>query len=98
MSIENDEWMNLRSVLEQSDSISAIRKTYIWVALDKPLPPPSAYKQELIKRFAEEYQLETFVETGTYLGQMVEATQGFFESIHSIELSDELYSNARAKF
>ena len=38
------------------------------------------------------------IETGTYLGEMVEAMQRRFEKIYSIELSPELYVRARERF
>lgn len=43
-------------------------------------------------------QADAFVETGTYLGATVAAMKGVFESVISIELSDELYFSAKQKF
>ncbi|MGE8106563.1 hypothetical protein ACQKP1_23020 [Allorhizobium sp. NPDC080224] len=41
---------------------------------------------------------EAFVETGTYLGDTVDAMLGFFEKVVSIELSPELHSKAQGRF
>jgi Protein-L-isoaspartate carboxylmethyltransferase len=41
---------------------------------------------------------ETFIETGTYLGDTVQAMLGVFKNVYSIELSQELYEQARTRF
>ena len=41
---------------------------------------------------------EVFIETGTYLGDTVQAMLGVFESVYSIELSPELYKQALTRF
>jgi hypothetical protein len=42
--------------------------------------------------------IDTLVETGTYMGQMVDAQKGFFKTIYSIELSTDLHARAVKKF
>lgn len=51
-------------------------------------------KQKTIMLYQKKYRSEAFVETGTYLGDMVWAVKSIFKEIYSIELSDELYRNA----
>lgn len=58
----------------------------------------SFYKKKIIKTYAKQFQIETLVETGTYLGDMVQATQRSFKDIYSIELDPTLYDNAKVKF
>lgn len=41
---------------------------------------------------------DTFIETGTYLGQTTAAMRALFKQVISIELSDQLYKDARKKF
>lgn len=41
---------------------------------------------------------DTFIETGTYLGQTTAAMRTLFKRVISIELSDQLYEEARKKF
>jgi len=74
------------------------RKFQQWERDGKPLPPPHYVKQCAIKKYADEYGLKVLVETGTYYGDMVEAMLTNFERIYSIELSNELYENAKKKF
>lgn len=69
-----------------------------WEKSGKPLPPPHAYKQQVISEYKLKYNIETFVETGTYLGEMVEAQLKNFKQIFSIELGKDLYENAVKKF
>ncbi len=69
-----------------------------WQKRGSPLPPPHLVKRRTIKKYQKKYRYETFVETGTYLGQMVEAQKKRFKKIISIELGEELYKNASEKF
>lgn len=41
--------------------------------------------------------IETFVETGTYLGDSASWASKLFKSVFTIELSKELYNNAKLK-
>jgi hypothetical protein len=98
MVINEKEWGALRAQLEQSTSLSPSRVILTWLALNKPLPAPSVYKQAVIRAYAQQYGISTLVETGTYLGQMVEASLPHFSEIHSVELSEELHANAVRHF
>jgi hypothetical protein len=69
-----------------------------WVAARRPLPPPHVVKQEVIEKYAAKFGLRTLVETGTYLGLMVEAMKDSFGRIYSIELDQTLYERARDRF
>lgn len=55
-------------------------------------------KQQRIFTHSQKYKLQTLVETGTYLGEMVSAMRYFFESIYSIELSEKLAKEAQELF
>jgi hypothetical protein len=69
-----------------------------WEARGRPIPPPHAAKQQVLRSFAQRYGLKIFVETGTYRGEMVEAMKPLFEKIYSIELSEQLFAAARRRF
>jgi hypothetical protein len=69
-----------------------------WKKSGCPVPPPPVVKQKVIKEYAKRYKLKTFVETGTYLGEMVEAVRNSFDKIFSVELSYELFEKAKKKF
>lgn len=69
-----------------------------WEHRGRPVPPPHIVKQRTIRRYAEQFGLKVFVETGTYHGDMVEAMRNQFETIYSIELSEDLYERAVIRF
>lgn len=69
-----------------------------WIKNGKPFPPPHVVKQNTIKEYGNTYAIKTLVETGTYLGEMVEAQLPNFKEIYSIELSEKLYRKASRKF
>ena len=69
-----------------------------WEKVGRPVPPPQLYKQWVVKEYARLFSIKTLVETGTYLGDMVEATRKIFDKIYSIELDTDLYRKARRRF
>jgi hypothetical protein len=75
------------------------RKEYLKLILDgKLLPPPHYAKQKAVRDYGRRFSLDTLVESGTYLGEMVDAQRKYFKRIISIELSQSLYESARNKF
>jgi hypothetical protein len=62
------------------------------------LPSSPAVKHKIIKNIAKEYNISSFVETGTYLGGLIYAMKDIFQRIHTIELAEELFVNAQQKF
>ncbi|MFI5253326.1 MAG: hypothetical protein ACHQQQ_12950 [Bacteroidota bacterium] len=69
-----------------------------WKINGKPLPPPHFVKQRTINEYRRKFSLDTLLESGTYLGEMVDAQRKYFQNIISIELSDDLYASAKNKF
>lgn len=61
-------------------------------------PPTQDEKKVVILRYAKEYDSKIFVETGTHLGDMVENCKNFFDEVHSVELSHDLYAKAVMRF
>ena len=55
-------------------------------------------KAKTILTFQRKYQINTFVETGTYLGETIELVKHNFLNIYSIELSQDLYTRAKRIF
>lgn len=68
-----------------------------WKNNGSPEPSPHAHKQETIKAYARQFNLNTLVETGTYLGDMMVAQAQNFRRLYSIELSDELAKRAQIR-
>ena len=69
-----------------------------WERAGRPMPPPHQVKQLAIENFASKYGCKILVETGTYLGDMMQAQKGNFEKLYSIELSRELWERAVNRF
>jgi hypothetical protein len=76
----------------------AILRYNQWIKKNKPCPPPSIYKQGMILDYAKKYNINILVETGTYRGDMLQATKGYFDKLYSIELSKKLYNAAKNRF
>jgi hypothetical protein len=68
-----------------------------WLAKGRPVPPPHIVKQMAVLEYAGKYGLDVFVETGTYLGDMVEAVAGTFKTVYSIELNKEFLAKAQKR-
>lgn len=69
-----------------------------WLRNDCLGLPPHVFKQNTIFEFQKKSGIDILVETGTYLGDMVEAQKKFFKKIYSIELSTRLYKMAKKRF
>jgi hypothetical protein len=69
-----------------------------WEKKGKPIPPPHIMKQRTLETDAKKYKLKILVETGTYYGDMVEAVKNCFDYIFTIELSVELFKQAKKRF
>jgi hypothetical protein len=68
-----------------------------WRWRRKPYPPPP-FKQRTVRAYGKRFALDTLVETGTYLGDMVQNTKDAFARIISIELDERLCARARRRF
>jgi hypothetical protein len=69
-----------------------------WQKNGKPNPPPHLVKELTVAEYQQKYGYTTLVETGTYLGDMVEAQKKHFKKIISIELGIELSKRAQRRF
>lgn len=67
-----------------------------WQSFDATIPPPHLIKQMVILDHFD-HSFAAFVETGTYLGEMVEAMAPFFRRVHTIELSKELHRTTSSR-
>jgi len=75
------------------------RITYLRWLLGGPLDDAHSFaKRARLCALAEEFACSTFVETGTYLGDTVAAMRRHFARVLSVELSPELYQDARRRF
>lgn len=69
-----------------------------WERCGKPVPPPHRVKSNAVIEYGKKFHAKNLVETGTFLGHMVNATKNHFEGIFSIELEHTLARNAQHRF
>lgn len=69
-----------------------------WERAGKPPPTPHLAKQLAVKQYARDHGCGLLIETGTFCGDMIEATYRHFRNVISIELSAELHDRARRRF
>jgi hypothetical protein len=69
-----------------------------WEKSGRTSPPPHIVKQMAIDEYQKKFNTKILVETGTYLGDMVEAQRDRFEKIYSVELSKKLFQRAVKRF
>ncbi len=64
----------------------------------KEVVPSIALKREVIESYRVFYQPTIFIETGTFLGDTVEHFKNKFQSLISVELSEDLANKAKIRF
>lgn len=69
-----------------------------WQLAGKPVPAPHVVKQRTVISYQRRYGLRTFIETGTFTGEMVEAMSDRVSRIVSIEVDPALHAQAVRRF
>lgn len=85
-------WNTLRKRWQEKSQLNE------WNKNGCPVPVPHIVKQVTIKEYQNKYKYAVLVETGTYLGDMVEAQKKRFRKIFSIELGIDLFNEATKRF
>jgi hypothetical protein len=88
----------LKKLFKKNAAINHEEQLAQWEKNGRPLPPPHIVKQMAIEEYRKKFHTEILVETGTYLGDMVEAQRDHFKKIYSIELSEKLFNKAQKRF
>ncbi|OGP85395.1 MAG: hypothetical protein A2V87_08025 [Deltaproteobacteria bacterium RBG_16_58_17] len=57
-----------------------------------------SYKQQRLLEIGQHFKCDTFLETGTYLGDTVRVVKDYFDIVISVELSKELYQRNKERF
>ena len=70
----------------------------LWYKRGRHAPLPHLIKQKIVKEYARRFNTKTFIETGTYLGDMIFATRKIFAIIISIEIDGNLFEMAKRRF
>lgn len=87
-----------KNIFKKKEVINHEEQLAEWERNGRPSPPPHIVKQMAIEEYRKKFQTNILVETGTYLGDMVEAKRNSFEKIYSIELSEKLFTRAKKRF
>jgi hypothetical protein len=98
MSIGIRHWWRRVSVSPLVIGLTRRRVAFQWQMRGRPLPPPHVVKQLTILRYQRSRRLRTFIETGTFTGEMVDAMRPYFDRIVSIEMSPEIYEAVSRRF
>ncbi len=85
----------IKNIIQDYRHRKAYRK---WQQSDKLISTLHTMKQMTVKAYADKYGADVFVETGTYLGEMLDAVKYSFKKLYSIELSPDLYERTAKKF
>ncbi len=88
----------LKKLFKKKNIINQEEQLAQWEKKGRPLPPPHIVKQMAIEAHLRKFHTEILIETGTYLGDMVEAQRNHFKKIYSIELSERLFNKAQKRF
>jgi hypothetical protein len=78
--------------------LQAVVKYPLWYIQDQPAPDNHLYKKSRIKRLAEKHGCDTFIETGTFYGQMVNFARNIFKKVISIEIFPPFHRENVAQF
>ncbi|NQV02635.1 MAG: hypothetical protein HQ542_08325 [Bacteroidia bacterium] len=85
----------LKAVANRTFRRSIIRR---WERAGKPAPTPHLVKQAVVEDYKAISGYNILVETGTFLGDMVDAQKNNFNRIYSIELSEKYWLVAKKRF
>ncbi len=67
-----------------------------WVGSGCPSPAPNIVKMNVVKHYVRAYGVRTFIETGTYLGSMLEYIATTGAQCHSVEIDPVIYDRAKS--
>lgn len=87
-----------RSIYWNKNRITRSVKIKRWKLNGSNVPPPHQYKQFVVEEIAKKYNAENFVETGTFMGHMIEAQKNNFKQLFSVELDQELFRGCSTIF
>lgn len=74
------------------------RVEFAWRLRGSRVPPPHVVKQRAVLAYQRRGRFRTFVETGTFTGEMLAAMQPHFDRLISIELSPQIHERTRPRF
>ena len=69
-----------------------------WRFYGSQIPPPHIAKRKYLSKTAKDENLNVFIETGTFKGDMIYSLKNKFKQLYSIEVSHNLYLKAQKRF
>jgi len=75
------------------EDIDLNNPVFVW-----PNSPIAEWKRALLVRLGKMFDLKTLIETGTCMGDTVEAVRDHFQDVYSVELSPVFYKVCQEKF
>jgi hypothetical protein len=91
-------WWRHTSVSPAFVGLTRRRIALQWRLRGRPAPPPHIVKQAILLRHQKHRRFRTFVETGTFTGEMVAAMRPYFERLISIEMAPAIHDAAVRRF
>jgi hypothetical protein len=93
----------IRDMVQQAGLLTAVhnlrglfrRDVSRWVPQGCPSPAPNIVKMAVVRHYVVAHQTPVFIETGTYLGSMVEHIAVTGVECHTIEIDPGIYSRAK---
>ena len=70
----------------------------IWLFSENSAPDNHIFKKKRVLSIAARFSCETFIETGTFYGQMTNAVKKHFKKVLTVELFEPLYRLNKASF
>ncbi|HTY25047.1 MAG TPA: glycosyltransferase family 10 [Desulfomonilaceae bacterium] len=95
-------WQDLSCGISQlpetrADLTASTDNTYV-LHFQSPKSETGSLSTEMLKNLSRAFGLDTFVETGTYMGDTSHAASKIFSTVHTIELSADLCQRAANRF
>jgi hypothetical protein len=91
-------WWRRASVSPALIALTRTRITLAWRLRGSPAPPPHVVKQDILLRYQKQRRFSTFVETGTFTGEMVHAMRPHFARVISIEIAPAIFEATKRRF
>ncbi|HMI53529.1 MAG TPA: hypothetical protein VK525_18585 [Candidatus Saccharimonadales bacterium] len=96
--MEHTESVRYPTRTEFQRSIADAANVAKWLIRLCPDRLPDMLKRRTVAKFATRFRLDTFVESGTYLGATVEHLSHYCQKVYSIEYQKRLYQRAVQRF
>ena len=91
-------WWRRVSVSPALIAVTRKRITLDWRLRGSPAPPPHVVKQDILLRYQKQRRFSTFIETGTFTGEMIHAMRPHFARLISIEMAPAIFEATKRRF